>query len=66
MERTPGDYPRLVGLDRSQANLRTTLADRHKYSQRQVDVLDFQNKQLCTKKLDEIIDLLPNGQKSWC
>ena len=63
VERTPGDYPRLVGLDRSQANLRTTLADRHKYSQRQVDVLDFQNKQLCTKKLDEIIDLLPKWQK---
>lgn len=63
VERTPGDYPRLVGLDRSQANLRTTLADRHKYSQRQVDVLDFPNKQLCTKKLDEIIDLLPKWQK---
>ena len=63
VERTPGDYPRLVGLDRSQANLRTTLADRHKYSQRQVDVLDFPNKQLCTKKLDEIIELLPKWQK---
>lgn len=63
VERTPGDYPRLVGLDRSQANLRTTLADRHKYSQRQVDVLDFPKKQLCTKKLDEIIELLPKWQK---
>ena len=41
VERTPGDYPRLVGLDRAQANLRTTVAERHKYSQRNVDVMDY-------------------------
>ena len=48
VERTPGDYPRLIGLDRAQANLRTTLAERHKFSQRKVDVLDFGTKSLCT------------------
>ncbi|EEQ59787.1 pyruvate phosphate dikinase, PEP/pyruvate binding domain protein [Clostridiales bacterium 1_7_47FAA] len=63
VERTPGDYPRLICLDRAQANLRTTMAERHKFSQRKVDVLDFATKQLCTKPLEQIIELLPKWQK---
>ena len=63
VERTPGDYPRLIGLDRAQANLRTTLAERHKFSQRKVDVLDFGTKSLCTKSLEKILDLFPKWQK---
>ena len=63
VERTPGDYPRLICLDRAQANLRTTMAERHKFSQRKVDVLDFAAKQLCTKPLEQIIELLPKWQK---
>ena len=63
VERTPGDYPRLVGLDRAQANLRTTVAERHKYSQRNVDVMDYASNSLCTKRLEEVIDELPGWQK---
>lgn len=63
VERTPGDYPRLIGLDRAQANLRTTLEERHKFSQRKVDVLDFTIKQVCTKPLEKILEHLPNWQK---
>lgn len=63
VERTPGDYPRLIGLDRPQANLRTTFAERHKFSQRQVDVLDLTQKKLTTKPLEQIIELLPERQK---
>lgn len=63
VERTPGDYPRLVGLDRAQANLRTTVAERHKFSQRQVDVIDYTQKKLCTKSLELIIERLPIWQK---
>ena len=63
MERTPGDYPRLVGLDRAQANLRTTIAERHKFSQRKVDVLDFGQRCLRTKSLEEITALLPKWQR---
>lgn len=63
VERTPGDYPRLICLDRAQANLRTTMAERHKFSQRQVDVLDLTEKRLCTKPLDQIAALLPRWQK---
>ena len=63
VERTPGDYPRLIGLDRAKANLRTTCAERHKFSQRQVDVLDFTLKKLCTKPLAQMIEKLPKWQK---
>ena len=63
VERTPGDYPRLIGLDRAQANLRTTCAERHKFSQRKVDVLDFGEKRLCTKSLETIMDRFPKWQK---
>lgn len=59
VQRTPGDYPRLVGLDRAQANIRTTVADRHKYSQRQVDVLDLKEKRCCTIPLQSILEQLP-------
>lgn len=63
VERTPGDYPRLVGLDRAQANMRTTVAERHKFSQRQVDVLDLEQGMHSTVSLDKIIELLPSWQK---
>lgn len=63
VERTPGDYPRLVGLDRAEANLRTTVAERHKFSQRQVDVLDFKTNLLETRRLGEIVPLLNRWQK---
>lgn len=65
VQRTPGDYPRLIGLDRAQANLRTTVADRHKFSQRVVDVLDYRTHSLGMRKLGEIIDELPRWQKKF-
>lgn len=65
VQRTPGDYPRLIGLDRAQANLRTTVADRHKFSQRQVDVLDYKTHSLSVRKLSEIIEELPGWQKKF-
>lgn len=63
VERTPGDYPRLIGLDRAQANIRTTIAERHKFSQRQVDVLDFTENALTTKPLELVLQEMPDWQK---
>ena len=64
VEQTPGDYPRLVGLDRARANLHPTIAERHKYSQRHVDVIDLAAGKLCTKSLEDMIDLLPKTQRN--
>ncbi|XCP87119.1 PEP/pyruvate-binding domain-containing protein [Roseburia hominis] len=63
VQRTPGDYPRLVGLDRAQANIRTTVAERHKYSQRQIDVLDLKEKKETTISLMQIQDMLPEAYR---
>lgn len=65
VQRTPGDYPRLIGLDRAQANLRTTVAERHKFSQRQVDVLDYKTHTLGARRLSEVIDEMPDWQKKF-
>ena len=61
--RTPGDYPRLIGLDCAQGNLWGTTGERHKYSQRQVDVIDLDARQVCTRNLSELLDLLPKAYR---
>lgn len=63
VERTPGDYPRLIGLDRPQATLWASDADRHKHSQRQADVLNLITKQLESIPLETIIGYLSPAQK---
>lgn len=63
VERTPGDYPKLVSLDHAQANIHTTIAERHKYSQRQIDVLDLSEGGVKPRRLDQLIPLLSEEQK---
>lgn len=61
--RTPGDYPRLVGLDCAQGNLWGSVGEKHKYSQRQVDVVDLVKKEISTKSLSEIMEIMPKGYR---
>lgn len=61
--RTPGDYPRLVGLDCAQGNLWGTLGEKHKYSQRQVDVIDLEKREICTRNLSDILELMPKAYR---
>ncbi len=63
VERTPGDYPRLVSLDHAKANIRTTVADRHKFSQRKVDVIDLKEKKMVTVPIDSLFDKIPHTYK---
>ena len=63
VERTPGDYPRLIDLDRARGSLYASAGERHKYSQRQVDVLDLENAAHKTIWLEELIPLLPERGK---
>lgn len=63
VERTPGDYPRLIDLDRTRGSLYASAGERHKYSQRQVDVLDLENAAHKTIWLEELIPLLPERGK---
>lgn len=59
VDRTEGDYPRIISLDRPLSNTLTSFRDRHRFSQHAVDVLDITSNMICEKHLDGIIDKLP-------
>ena len=46
VDRTEGSYPRLVGLDRPEKTIYTNVADKHRYSQRKVEVIDSMKHEL--------------------
>ena len=46
VDRTEGSYPRLVSLDRPEKTIYTSMADRHRYSQRKVEVIDSSKHEL--------------------
>lgn len=63
VDRTAGDYPRLVSLDRPQAQVWPSVAARHRYSQHQVDVMDFSSNALRTIPLEEALAQIPTWMK---
>lgn len=65
VNRTPGDYPRLVGLDRPQAMLWPTTRERHKYSQRRADVLNLSAGRLETRGCEDIFPLLAPAEQKY-
>lgn len=46
VDRTEGSYPRLVSLDMPEATTSTTIAEKHQFSQRKVEVMDTANHKL--------------------
>lgn len=58
VQRMQSDYARMIGLERPEAVLYRSVAERHRFSQRQVDVLDLENKQHITVSLDTVIPLI--------
>ena len=46
VDRTREDYPRIVNLDRPRARLQQTWGERHRFSQRYVDVLDVEDREV--------------------
>ena len=59
VDRTENDYPRLVDLDRPAVSMHTTLADKHRFSQRYLDVLDTRNNCFTTVEADSLLNQLP-------
>ena len=59
VDRTGEDYPRLANLDRPAVTVATTVADKHRFSQRYVDVLDCQENRLRELPLDRLLPSLP-------
>ena len=59
VDRTENDYPRLVNLDRPAVSMQTNVADKHRFSQKNVDVLDTKANHLLTKSTDSLMEILP-------
>ena len=59
VDRTENDYPRLAALDRPAVSMQTNTADRHRFSQRKLDVLDIEENKLKTVETDEAADAMP-------
>ena len=63
VDRTENDYPRLVNLDRPATTTMTTVAQRHRFSQRRIDLLDRERNSLHDVDLEQLLPLLPRWYK---
>lgn len=59
VDRTEGSYPRLVSLDRPEATTSTTVALRHQYSQRNLEIVDTSEHRLKRIRIEEMEPRLP-------
>ena len=59
VDRTTSDYPRLANLDRPTVTVYTTIAQKHRFSQRFVDVLDCAENCYCEIALEKLLPELP-------
>ena len=59
VDRTREDYPRIVNLDRPSSMRLATVEERHKYSQRNIDVLDCEENQIREIPLSQLLSVMP-------
>ena len=63
VDRTQNDYPRIINLDRPHAIDHPNVAERHKYSQHSLDVLDLKEVSLHEIPVEDGLDVLPRYAK---
>lgn len=63
VDRTEGDYPRLVSLDNPKSTVLTNSQERHRFSQNYVDMMDYQKRSLATRSVDQVLKQLPDWYK---
>ena len=59
VDRTREDYPRLSNLDRPEITVYTSAEQKHRFSQRNVDVLDCRENRYKEVRLEQLLDVLP-------
>lgn len=59
VDRPDHDYPRLANLDRPAVPMQNSVADRHRFSQRFMDVLDTEKNELIEIEIDSMLEKLP-------
>lgn len=63
VDRTEEDYPRLVNLDRPTVRAYRSDADKHRFSQHNIDLIDRVHGQLRTLPLETVLPALPDWYK---
>lgn len=63
VDRTQNDYPRIINLDRPHAIDHPDVAERHKYSQHSLDVLDLKEISLHEIPVEKGLEVLPRYAK---
>ena len=64
VDRTKNDYPRIVNLNRPRAIDHPDVAERHRYSQHSLDILDIKNISIHEIPVDEGLQVLPRFAKN--
>ena len=64
VDRTEGSYPRLVSLDKPEATNFTTIAEKHRFSQRRAEAMDLKAGKLSRVRLETLEPILPGYLKS--
>ena len=59
VDRTQEDYPRLANLDRPAVTVYTDEAQKHRFSQRNIDVLDCLENRFREVRMEQLLDVLP-------
>ncbi|MDO4619824.1 MAG: PEP/pyruvate-binding domain-containing protein [Lachnospiraceae bacterium] len=59
VDRTEGSYPRIVSLDSPKTSMYKDAAERHRYSQQKIEMIDTEEGTLVRKKLSDVEPLLP-------
>lgn len=65
VDRTPGDYPRLVNLDAPEMTTFSSVSDHHKFSQHRMDVLNLEKNQLENCPVEDMIPRIPFWQRKY-
>ncbi len=63
VDRTKKDYPRIINLDKPELTMMKDIAEKHRYSQHYLDVIDLKNISLHDISIDEGLDIIPNHAK---
>ncbi len=64
VDRTENDYPRLVNLDRPEVTMLVKIADKHRFSQHKIDVINMAENRTREATLDELLPHLPQWYKN--
>jgi pyruvate, water dikinase len=63
VDRTEGDYPRIVSLDKPHLTPLTTTISKNQYSQHKADILDLEKNSLLSADIQDLLPLLPAWYK---